>query len=184
MSPEPKRSLRLLLAVTLLLVAACSVAGTTRALAYYRRAHRYDREGNYDRAIAYYDTTLTLFARPFSAEVFTDRGVAYYWKGMIPRAIADFDTALSIIPDEPRTLANRGAAYLELKQPRRAIVDLDAALRLKPEITWARHRRARAWAALDSVSRALADFDSVLATWKNRPDVVAERARLVARVKH
>jgi tetratricopeptide (TPR) repeat protein len=171
-------------AILVTLLAGCTVAGTTRALAYYRRAKSYARDGDYDRAIAYYDTTLTLFAHPLASEVFIDRGVAYYWKSMLPRAIADFDTALSIYPEEPRALANRGAAYLDLKQPARALTDLSAALRLQPGITWARHRRARAFAALDSLTRAIADMDTVLVVWTNRPEVVAERARLVARARH
>jgi tetratricopeptide (TPR) repeat protein len=177
-------ALRPLVSAGLLLLAGCTIAGTTSAISYYRRAKRYARAGDYDRAIAYYDTTIALFVRPFATEVYIDRGEAYYWKGMIERAIADFDTALTIYSEEPRALADRGAAHLELKHHARAIVDLDAALQLQPRLVWARVRRARAWAAMDSLTRAIADLDTVLTVWKDRPEVVAERARLVARVKH
>lgn len=170
-------------AFVLLLLAGCTVAGTTRALAYYRRAKSYARDHDFDRAIAYYDTALMLFAHPLAGEVYVDRGIAYYWKGLLGRAIADFDTALAIYPEEPRALANRGAAYLELNQPSRALTDLTAALRIEPGITWARHRRARAWAALDSFPRAIADLDTVLVVWTNRPEIAAERARFVLRVR-
>jgi tetratricopeptide (TPR) repeat protein len=167
-----------------LLLAACSVSGTTRALAYYRKARTYHRDGNFDRAIAYYDTTLTLFARPLATEIFTDRGEAYYGKGMMARAIADFDSALMIFPDAPRARADRGASYLRLKQPNRAVIDLTSALRLEPKLTWARYRRAHAWVAMDSLSRAIADLDTVLMAWKDREDIKVERAQLRARVRH
>lgn len=176
--------LRALATAAVLLFTACSVSGTTRALAYYRKARMYHRDGNLDRAIAYYDTTLTLFARPFSNEVYTDRGEAYYGKGMMARAIADFDTALMNYPDHPRANADRGATYLRLKQPRRAVTDLTRALHFEPTLTWARYRRAQAWEALDSLPRAIADLDTVLMAWKERDDIVDERARLVARARH
>jgi tetratricopeptide (TPR) repeat protein len=172
-----------LVAAALVLLTGCTVSGATRALAYYRQAKAYSYKGDYDRAIAYFDTTLTLFARPLATEVYVDRGVAYYSKGMIDRAIADFDTALVIDSENPRALGDRGAAYLALNQPARAITDLDAALRLQPGITWVRHRRAVAWEEMDSLTRAIADLDTVLVTWKDRPEVVAQRARLVARVR-
>jgi tetratricopeptide (TPR) repeat protein len=169
-------------ALTFLLLAGCSVSGSTRALTYYARAHRYAHARDYDRAIAYYDTTITLFVRELASDVYTDRGEAYYGKGLLTRAIADFDTSLAILPEDSRTLAYRAVSYLQLGQRWPAIADFDKALRLDPKLTWARYRRAHAWVELDSLRRAIADLDTVLTQWQDRRDVLAERARLRQRV--
>jgi len=167
----------------LLVVSACSMVGTTRAVVYYRRAHKYLAARDYDRAIAYYDTTIAEFSRPLASEVFIDRGEAYFFKGMYERAVADFDTALTILGEDARALADRGTAYRRLRQCERAIPDYAAALALSPKLTWARYGRAQAWQAVDSLERAIADLDTVLIQWKERPDIARERERLVARLR-
>jgi len=166
----------------LLLLTACSMVGTTRAVVYYRRAHKYLAARDYDRAIAYYDTTIAAFSRPLASEVFTDRGEAYFFKGMYERAIADFDTALAILGEEERALADRGETYRRLRQYGKAIPDYGRALALSPKLTWARYGRAQAWQALDSLQRAIADLDTVLMQWNGRPDISKERRLLVARL--
>ena len=175
-------SLRLLIWPAFLLVTACSMVGTTRAIVYYRRAHKYVAAGDYDRAIAYYDTTIAAFSRPLASEVFIDRGEAYFFKGSYERAIADFDTALAILGEDARALADRATAYRRLGQYGKAIPDYAAALDLSPNLTWARYGRAQVWQAVDSLERAIADLDTVLIQWKERSDIAKEREHLVARL--
>lgn len=179
-------SFRRLIWPVFLLVTACSVVGTTRAVVYYRRAHKYVAARDYDRAIAYYDTAIAAFSRPLASEVFTDRGEAYFLKGMYERAVADFDTALTIFGDDERTLADRGTAFRRLRRYGEAISDYTAALALKPRLTWARYGRAKAWQAVDSLARAIADLDTVLIQWKERPErpeIAKEREYLVSRLR-
>lgn len=163
------------------LLAGCNVSGSVRALYYYGTAQEYYERGDYDRAIAYYDTTLTLFNRVFSSSVYHERGLAYAAKGEYARAIADYDSALAILDEFPLALESRGVAYLRLGQPERAVADFDRTLALEPGRVTARHQRAHAWEARDSLDRAIADLDTVVVRWKSHAFIFAERGRWLAR---
>src|SRR6266487_2590637 len=150
-----RRRAVLLVCPLLLVPAGCSVAGSTRALAYYAKAHRYYRAGDYDRAIAYYDTTLTLFHRILATGVYADRGLAYAANGMPERAVVDYDSALAILDSFYMAYYLRGRAHLQMNEPLWAVDDFDAALRIEPTHTASRYRRAQAWHRADSAERAL-----------------------------
>lgn len=65
----------------------------------------YDAQ-QYPAAIDYYGRALTV--RPGNASVRTDMATAYWYLGNADRALAEFDKALSYVPNNPNTLFNRG----------------------------------------------------------------------------
>ena len=60
----------------------------------------------YPAAIDFYGRALT--ARPTDASIRTDMGTAYWFMGDADRAIAEFNKALTYVPNSANTLFNRG----------------------------------------------------------------------------
>ena len=67
-----------------------------------------------------------------NSETFVERGDAYLNKGEDDRAIADYDTAISLEPDCAEAYGRRGDAHFNKREYDRAIADYDAALRRDP----------------------------------------------------
>lgn len=83
-----------------------------RGVAYDERGKAYLNKGDYDRAIADFNTFIQL--DPNRADAYRDRGTAYGIKGDLDRAIADFDRAIELDPRLKGAHYNRALAY-ELK---------------------------------------------------------------------
>ena len=67
-----------------------------------------------------------------SPKTFVQRGNAYLNKGDDDRAVADYDTAISLEPDGAEAYGRRGDAHFNKRDYDRAIADYDAALRRDP----------------------------------------------------
>ena len=67
-----------------------------------------------------------------NSKTFLERGNAYLNKGDDDRAIADYDTAISLAPDYAEAYGRRGDAHFNKRDYNRAIADYDAALRRDP----------------------------------------------------
>ena len=65
----------------------------------------YDAQ-QYGAAVDYYARALRV--KPADAAVRTDMGTAFWFMGNADRAIAEFDKALTYVPDNPNTLFNLG----------------------------------------------------------------------------
>ena len=78
----------------------------SQAETYFLRARAHFDSGEYDRAIANYDTAIGL--RPDAAGAYVNRGSAYARKGELARAMADFDTAIRLKPNLASAYLNRG----------------------------------------------------------------------------
>ena len=82
-------------------------------------------------------------------------------KGDYDRAIADFDRAIQLKPDDAVAYANRGWAYDDKGDYDRAIADFDRAIQLKPD--YADAYAGRGWAyAKGDYDRAIADYDRAI----------------------
>ncbi len=67
------------------------------------------------------------------AVAYNIRAVAYRRKGLHDQAITDFNKAIELNPDDPRTYINRGNAYKEKGLYDRAIEDYGKAIALEPD---------------------------------------------------
>lgn len=90
----------------------------------------YDAQ-QYPVAVDYYARTLKL--RPADASVRTDMGTAFWFMGNADRAIAEFNKALTYVPDNPNTLFNRGLVLWKGKtDAANAIADWKRLLAVNP----------------------------------------------------
>ena len=90
----------------------------------------YDAQ-QYPIAVDYYARTLK--ARPADASVRTDMGTAFWFMGNADRAIAEFNKALTYVPDNPNTLFNRGLVLWKGKADAAgAIADWEKLLAVNP----------------------------------------------------
>src|SRR6185437_15671151 len=67
------------------------------------------------------------------ALAYVNRGVEWKAKGDLPRAIADYNEAISQDPQQPAAFNSRGAAFASQNQYDAAIRDYDAAIKLNPK---------------------------------------------------
>jgi Flp pilus assembly protein TadD len=71
----------------------------------------FGKEGQYDRAIAYFNKALDI--NPRDAETYYNRGVAHDELGQYDKAIADYTKAIEINPNLAEAYNNRGIAHYE-----------------------------------------------------------------------
>ena len=85
-------------------------------------------------------------------------------------AIADFDTAIRLNPDDATAYNTRGVAKGKLGQHFDAIADFDNAIRLNPDDATAYNNRGLAKARLNRISEAKQDVRTALRLAKQAGD--------------
>ena len=86
----------------------------------------YLRSGDYDKAIADYDTFTSI--SPEEADAYMWRGCAYYLKGEVDKAIVDYNKALALSPESAPALFKRGLAHVHLGNSSQADHDFARAM--------------------------------------------------------
>ena len=100
--------------------------------------------------------------RSISAETYFTWGNTKYYLGDYKDAIADYDSAIRLNPDNANTYYNRGTAKGDLGQHFAAIADFDIAIRLKPDLAEAYYNRGAAKSDLGQHFAAIADYDTAI----------------------
>ena len=100
--------------------------------------------------------------RSISAETYFTWGNTKYYLGDYKGAIADYDSAIRLNPDNANTYYNRGTAKGDLGQHFAAIADFDIAIRLKPDLAEAYYNRGAAKNNLGQHFAAIADYDTAI----------------------
>ena len=100
--------------------------------------------------------------RSISAETYFTWGNTKYYLGDYKGAIADYDSAIRLNPDDTDAYNNRGIAKSDLGQHFAAIADFDSAIRLNPDYAYAYLNRGMAKYRLGQYFDAIADFDSAI----------------------
>lgn len=80
---------------------------------------------------------------PKSAEGYLRRGAAFLSRREYDSAIADFDKAVALAPENPNAFYQRALAHAQYKQAEQAMTDIDQSLKLDPKNTDALGLRAR-----------------------------------------
>ena len=89
-------------------------------------------------------------------------GDALKREGRFEEAIAQYNEAIRLEPQDAQAHNNRGTTYLRLGQVERAIQDLDEAIRIDPQYAQPYSNRGVAYASLGQLERAIMDFDEAI----------------------
>ncbi len=112
--------------------------------------------GQIDKAIEAYSHAIEL--KPDDAQVYTNRGVAYYSKGKYDLAIQDLNKVIELNPDYPIAYTNRGMAYYSKSEYDLAIQDFNKAIELNPDYAETCYNRGELWLRLREWEKAKADL--------------------------
>jgi tetratricopeptide (TPR) repeat protein len=77
-------------------------------------------------------------------------------------ALADFNRAIELNPNNAWAITRRGVIYWSLKQYPAALADLDQAIELEPNYAWGFAVRGFAYGVLGQYTEALADLDRAI----------------------
>ena len=91
-----------------------------------------------------------------------NRGLAYWRKGEIDHAIADYDAAIALARHLAPAYYNRGNAYYSKGKPDHAITDFHKAIAFDPNFTPAYNTRGLAYEKMGDKEQAIADYRKVL----------------------
>jgi tetratricopeptide (TPR) repeat protein len=112
-----------------------------KAAAYNNRAVKHSSRRQVERAID--DYTAGLAIAPDDALLLTNRGFAFFDRGIDDRAIADFERAIRAAPEGASAYRGRGLIRAGRGDDRGALADFDDAVRLAPHD--ARNWNSRCW---------------------------------------
>ncbi|HEY5070801.1 MAG TPA: aspartyl protease family protein [Caulobacteraceae bacterium] len=92
------------------------------------------------------------------------------WGQELRAALADCDSALKMLPNNPNLLDSRGLVRLRLGDLDGAIADYDAALSLRPNAAWSLYGRGLAELKKGMNAKAKSDIDAAVALQPALPD--------------
>jgi len=157
------------------------------AVNHFKNALKKTGNGDLDGAIEDYTRAITLSSRfdtrkrrgitfnegeapaeeitvvdPFTANAYTNRGLARFHKGDYVGAIADYNQALRIRPGLHTAYLNRAAAHRATGDPQAALEDLDRAIALKKDFFQAYNNRGSLHLDLGDTKAALEDLNRAI----------------------
>lgn len=120
--------------------------------------------GQYDDANRLLTEALEAPALASTVRTFAlgNRGIARWRIRDLPAAIADFNAALKLAPEEVTVYNNRGNVLLELKLYEEAATDFGQAIALAPTYGAAYHNRGNARFLLGDYQASIADFTKAI----------------------
>ncbi|MGC8638586.1 MAG: tetratricopeptide repeat protein [Isosphaeraceae bacterium] len=108
-------------------------------------------------------------------------GQAYHRLGEDERAIAEYNQAIKIYPDDPNAFIGRGDCCLSLGEPDRALDNYNEAIRLGPNYSRAYARRGKLLETKGEWDKAQADYDKAIQLDPNFTYAFRLRAGLLSR---
>ena len=127
---------------------------------YYNLANSYADNGDYDRAINFFNQAIQRNSN--NANYYGERGRAYHIKGDYDRAIADYTQAIRLNSRSAVYYSNRALAYNNKGDYDRAIADATEAIRLDSNFQFAYRERAYAYTQKGNYTQARADVNRAL----------------------
>jgi tetratricopeptide (TPR) repeat protein len=117
--------------------------------------------GNYkdpDKAVDYWGRAIAKNQN--TAEVYNNRGLAYYDLKLYRKAIEDYSRAIQRDSGYAAAFNNRGNAYYELAEYQKALMDFNKSLQLKSNYPKAHLNRGLVYYQLDKNDQACRDFQN------------------------
>jgi len=153
-------------------------ARTLSAWALNRRGQLRNDEGQYDLAMADFQTSLE--ADPDNWRALHNRAVTYAQNGDFAEAFDDFSRVIQLSPQFPKAYSNRATLYVQASQPENALSDFDRALELDPDLFAALVGRGRICHQIGRLHEALESLNAAVEIDGENAEVVCSRADLYA----
>jgi len=109
------------------------------------------------------------------ASAYNNRGIAYFSKGEIDRAIKDFDEAIRIKPNNVVLYHNRGLAWYGKGDNEQAIRSYDEAIAINPKYPMAHNDRANVYFRMKEYDKAISGYDDAIRLQPKNPILYANR---------
>jgi len=138
------------------------------AIEWFESAWRNYNNGDNETAVRHYTKALEL--NPNYADVYLNRGSAYYFLGKYDEAIADYNKAIELNPNAAYAYSARAFAYYILGKYYEAIVAYNKAIELNPNAADAYLNRGSAYYNLGKYHEAFADYSKAIALNPNDAD--------------
>ncbi|WP_414574889.1 tetratricopeptide repeat protein [Anabaena sp. CCY 9402-a] len=133
--------------------------------AYYNRGIAHAMLGNYQQAISDYNLALITIPQTSTlrlADIYNDRGLAWFELSNLPSAMGNFSKAIHLNPHDYRAYYNRGCACGRSGDDSCAIRDFTASLQLQPHNAQAYLNRGIANHQLGHEQAAIADLQKAV----------------------
>ena len=134
---------------------------------------------NPQKAIEYWGHAISQ--KQNSAQVYNNRGLAYYDLKQYQKAIKDYDLAIEQDPGYVAAFNNRGNSYYELAEYQQALKDFNQSLQLEPNYSKAHFNRGLVHYQLNQSDLACDDFKKACdrgdcdgIKWANKNEVCKE----------
>lgn len=135
--------------------------------------------GRPEAALAFFDRLLP----DADAAIWAERGDVLAALARWSEALASYDRALALAPDQPVVLANRGNVLRQLGRADDALASYDRALAVSPDLVAALSSRGLVRQEAGRLEEALADCERALALSPDDPDVLANSAVALRRLR-
>lgn len=146
--------------------------------AHYNQGIALAGEGNHSEAIIAYNRALTQIdptTTQLLADIYNDRGLAYFEAQNSLAAINDFNLAIRLNANDDRAYFNRGCLAENSGNYLAAIFDFSQVIRLKPSHALAYINRGVAHYNLGYYQRAIADLQQASSYFSNQGQKLAQK---------
>ena len=143
-------------------------------IASYDNATKYFNEGDYQKAISYYNEYLASY--PNDAKGYDERGLCYEYLGQYDIAEQNFSTAITLSPNYGEYYLNRGYAFMRMGNLDKAINDFNQSISLSSLKSVGYAGRMEANIELGNYDLALTDVNSAMTSDINNPFYLINRA--------
>ncbi|MBK9108910.1 MAG: tetratricopeptide repeat protein [Saprospiraceae bacterium] len=137
------------------------------AKAYTNRAYLYQQQGQLEKALQHYQTSLKY--NVIDAEVYYNMGVIYFNLNKDSFALTSYGTALQYKPEYEEAFNGRGSVYARMGQHEKAYADFNKCLSLDPNYALAYKNRASSYFIENKYDSAIVDYKRYIAL--NKSDV-------------
>ncbi len=147
--------------------------GDPEAAAYVSSGTEKHKSGDYDGAIADFDSAIAI--EPNNVEAVVNRALCKQDKGDHLGAITDWDRALELKPDDGGWYVNRGMVKESMGDIDGAIADFSQAAEVEPDYEVAYIARAYSRSRQGDYEGAIADYDRVIELWPDNAAAFDDR---------
>ena len=144
----------------------------------FNRGLLWRQTGDLEEALAAFGSILER--RGDAAKVIVEVGATHQLMGQRAAAMASYDEAISLSPEEPSYFFKRGILHYEMGRPELAMADYDRAIELAPGNTNSRYNRAVLRAETGDFRGAIDDLNLVLRSTSEE----GERREIEATLHH